>query len=401
MANVIKSLKEKFPDIYNLLLQNQKNQKNLIFFGPNKQLYARDSLGDKSFYYNHIFQKSKFDPTLYINFYGKVLKAITEKEFKTYLGWTREMTINIIEQGYNEDSLFFYQTDGICIEKDADYSKIKTEKITIPVEQCADSSQYLTYYSKFNTPVYNNFQKGIQSMDSFIFSLKYNYLLIKGHEEYYSNIFRNNISKLISSFELIFKNNSIVAREYVDSYIFSQMYDLIMKKLASFYINEQKDLKKKLDDNIEKFGVLELKLDRSLSKCTFSETLKNFENLKDKKTSFEKSNCLIEINNIMIKEAETIYESENEKKFDIQGDTLAACWTYILAKYMYENDVNFIYLEYLFFKYFQIGKGYEENDYIKINFIGAMESIQNELTIIDNNIEQRPLTKPYKVITFQ
>ena len=116
MANVIKSLKEKFPDIYNLLLQNQKNQKNLIFFGPNKQLYARDSLGDKSFYYNHIFQKSKFDPTLYTNFYGKVLKAITEKEFKTYLGWTREMTINIIEQGYNEDSLFFYQTDGICIE---------------------------------------------------------------------------------------------------------------------------------------------------------------------------------------------------------------------------------------------------------------------------------------------
>ena len=82
-----------------------------------------------------------------------------------------------------------------------------------------------------------------------------------------------------------------------------------------------------------KFLVPEIDRDR------FSETLKNFENLKDKKTSFEKSNCLIEINNIMIKEAETIYESENGKKFDIQGDTLAACWTYILAKYMYENDI--------------------------------------------------------------
>ena len=60
MANVLKSLKEKFPDLYLLL----KNQNNLRFFAPNKLLYAKDSLNDKSFYYNHIFKKSEFDSDL-------------------------------------------------------------------------------------------------------------------------------------------------------------------------------------------------------------------------------------------------------------------------------------------------------------------------------------------------
>ena len=51
MADILKSLKEKFPDIYALLLKNQ-NEKGLIFFGPNKLMYSKDSLNDQSFYYN-------------------------------------------------------------------------------------------------------------------------------------------------------------------------------------------------------------------------------------------------------------------------------------------------------------------------------------------------------------
>ena len=400
MAFVIKSLKEKFPDIYELLLKNQKTQ-NLIFFGPNGQLYARDSLKDKSFYYNHIFQKSKFDPSLYTNFYGKVLKSISEKTFKTYLGWSLEMTINIIESNYNEDGLFFYQTDGICIEEYSQASKVKTDETSITIKRCLTSNEYLEYYSKYDLPLYTNFQKGINSMKSFIFSINNNFLLIKGHEEYYSKIFIQNINQFISAFEIIFKNNSIVAREFVDSYIFSNLYDKIMKKLDSFYQNEQKELKPKLDNNIEKYGIDELKLDNCLLKCTFNETFENLENLKNFKTSYEKSNCLIQINDAMIKEAKTVYEDEYEKKFEVQGDILLELWTYILAQYMHKNGVNFIYLEYLFFKYFKIGKGYEQNDYIIQNLVGSMEIIQNELLKVDNNVEQKPSTKPFKVFIFQ
>ena len=99
MALILQALKEKFPPIYELLLKNQK-EKNLIFFAPNKQLYSKNYLDDKSFYYNHIFQKSRFDPSLYTNFYGKVLKCVGGKTFKTYLGWSLEMTMNVIDEGY-------------------------------------------------------------------------------------------------------------------------------------------------------------------------------------------------------------------------------------------------------------------------------------------------------------
>ena len=127
MADILKSLKEKFPDIYALLLKNQ-NEKGLIFFGPNKFMYSKDSLNDKSFYYNHIFKKSEFDSNLYTNFFGRVLKSISEKTFDTYLGWKKKMTLNIVEQNTNEDGLLFFQTDGTCIEEFSDASVYSDKK---------------------------------------------------------------------------------------------------------------------------------------------------------------------------------------------------------------------------------------------------------------------------------
>ena len=399
MANVLKALKETFPDIYKLLIDNQK-EKNLIFLAPNNKLYDKNSLRDKSFYYNHIFHKSEFDPTLYTNFCGKVFKLINEKTFKSYLGWTKEMIINIIESNYNDEGLFFFQIDGICDELASDAKIVKTVQNSISVKKCLNSKEYLEYYSNYNLPLYNHFQKGIKSMDSFIFSIINNYLLIKGHEEYFAKFFNEKITKFISAFEIIFKNNPIVAKEYVDTYIFSNLYDIIMKKLDSFYSKELKDLKIKLNDNIDKYSIKELKLDESLLKCDFNETYENIDKLKNYKTSFEKTNCLIKINSIMLKEAKTVYEKENEKKFEIQGDLLIECWTYILSQYIYKYDINNIYLDYLFFNYFHIGKGYEENDYIIKSFIMSMELLKKELLSIDNTYEQMPSAKPVKIISF-
>lgn len=396
MSYVIKSLMDKFPDLYQLLLKNQK-KKNLIFLCPNKQLYARDSLNEKSFYYNHIFQKSKFDPSLYTNFYGKVLKLINDKTFKTYLGWSLEMIMNIIESNVNNDGLQFFQTDGICIEEYSQASKIKTDKQSLNLQKCKNSSEYLEYYSQFDIPKYSNFQKGIKAMKSFIFSIKNNYLLIKGHEEYFSKIFNEKLSKFISAFEIIFKNNSIIAREFVDSYIFSNLYEIIMKKLDSLYSNEQKDLKIKLEENINKYGILELNLDKSLMKCKFENIFNKLDNLKTFTTSFEKINSLIEINSNILEEARIEYENENNKKFEIQGDLLISLWTYILSKYINTKNENKIFLEYLFFKYFRINKGYEKDDYIIINFIGSMELLQKELLNEENIIDKKPSTIAVKI----
>lgn len=385
MALILQSLKEKFPSIYNLLLNNQKD-KNLIFFGPSKQLYAKNSLNDKSFYYNHIFQKSRFDPSLYTNFYGKVLKCVNDKTYKTYLGWSLDMTINVIEESYNEDNLFFFQTDGICIEQDSKADKI-SDRQSIPLKKFSTSSRYIDYYSKFNTSEYKDFQRGIRSMKSFLFSILNNYILLKGFEENFSSLIKEKINNFISAFEIIFRDKSTIAREFVDSYIFSILYDKIMKKLESFYSEEQAQLKKKIDENIDKYSIIELNLDSSLFNCKFEDAFEKIGHLKKYKTNFEKINCLFDIFNSMKNEIEIEYEKKNNKKLEIQGDILNSCWTYILANYIYKYEAKDVYNEYLFFKYFQINKGYEQNDYISISFISSIELMQQELLNTTQKIE--------------
>ena len=72
-------------------------------------------------------------------------------------------------------------------------------------------------------------------------------------------------------------------------------------------------------------------------------------------------------------------KKNNDKQLEIQGDILTACWTYVLANYIQKNNAKNIYHEYLFFKYFQMNKGYEKDDYISISFISSIELMQNEL----------------------
>lgn len=398
MNKVISSLKENFPDIYQFLLKNQK-EKHLIFLVPNGKLYARDSLTDKFFYYHHIFQKSKFDPTLYTNFYGKVLKLIKEKTFKSFLGWSIDLTINLVESNYNDDGLQFFLTDGICLEEFSNAQKVNTDEKSLPLQKCKNSSEYVKYYSQFDNQKYNLFQKGMKSMKSFILSIKNNYLLIKGHEEYFYHFFRDKLSKFISAFEIIFKDNLVISREFVDSYIFSNLYDIIMKKLDDFYSNEQKELKNKINENMYKYSIQELYLDSSLTRCKFDSAFNGLNKLKTLKTIYEKTNCLIETNSKIIQEARNEYENEKKIKFEVQGDLLSSLWTHVLAQYICKNSETKIFLDYLFFKNFRIS-GYEENDYIVINFISSIELFQKELLNKENDIESKPSTFPVKINSF-
>ena len=67
MATISKTLKEQFSDLYEILNKNQ-GENGLIFLVPNPSFYSIDSLNDKSFYYSHIFKRSNYAPTLYVNF---------------------------------------------------------------------------------------------------------------------------------------------------------------------------------------------------------------------------------------------------------------------------------------------------------------------------------------------
>ena len=378
MANVLKSLKEKFPDLYLLL----KNQNNLRFFAPNKLLYAKDSLNDKSFYYNHIFKKSEFDSDLLTNFNGKVLKKIKNNTYKTYLGWTYDKTITIIEELMNSDGINFSQTDSVCTDENQEVLKY-SDRQSIPLKKCETAKEYINYYSQYQNEEYNDFKRGIESMKSFLFYILNNCTLLKGYEENFAEILKGHIKKFISGFEIIFKDKSSIACELVDSYIFSQIYDKIMEKFDNFYSEEQKELKNKVIENISKYDISQFMIEKTIISLNinFDEAFDKIKKLKKYKTFFEKEKCLNKINESLINEVTTKYEKVTDEKLDIQGDILINCWTLFIANFIKKYEIKFIYRDYLFLKFFEIGEAKDKNGYITTNFIIAIETLKKELLI--------------------
>ena len=378
MANVLKSLKEKFPDLYLLL----KKQNNLRFFAPNKLLYAKDSLNDKSFYYNHIFKKSEFDSDLLTNFNGKVLKKIKNNTYKTYLGWTYDKTITIIEELMNSDGINFSQTDSVCTDENQEVLKY-SDRQSIPLKKCETAKEYINYYSQYQNEEYNDFKRGIESMKSFLFYILNNCTLLKGYEENFAEILKGHIKKFISGFEIIFKDKSSIACELVDSYIFSQIYDKIMEKFDNFYSEEQKELKNKVIENISKYDISQFMIEKTIISLNinFDEAFDKIKKLKKYKTFFEKEKCLNKINESLINEVTTKYEKVTDEKLDIQGDILINCWTLFIANFIKKYEIKFIYRDYLFLKFFEIGEAKDKNGYITTNFIMAIETLKKELLI--------------------
>ena len=81
-------LKTKFPELIELI-----TDKGYILIAPAKSVITVNDLTLK-FYYNHIYKVSKYDPTLYINLNGKIIKY-EGNHFDTFLNWTKELNLEI------------------------------------------------------------------------------------------------------------------------------------------------------------------------------------------------------------------------------------------------------------------------------------------------------------------
>ena len=406
MASILKALKEKFNDLYELLKKNQGDN-GLVFLVPNSIYYSKESLNDKSFYYSHIFKKSNYDPTLYVNFLGKVMSSLDGKKFKPALGFKSKFEVNVRGNGINEDNILFFSIDGICIDEQTQISIVgKEAEENFEFKRCDSSEEYIKYYSneQLKDKKFKRYIKAKTNLENFVYSMKNNNILMKDYEDSYSRIFNEFVSKLISIFSSIFKSNEnnnsnakiseIIAKEYVDSFVYKDLYNDIMNKLTEFYSVEEEQLNKKLKENINKFDIDELKLPNSIANCDFSSIYKNLKLLGEYKTSFEKTKFLLLMNETMINEAKRSYEKETGKNLEIQGDFIQSCWVYIIA---HSGSKNLI-AESIFFKLFQVKKGYGENDYIINAFVVAVELIRNELLKNENDINVYTV-KPFIVET--
>jgi hypothetical protein len=186
----------------------------------------------------------------------------------------------------------------------------------------------------------------------------------------------------------------LASAEFVDSYIFKDLYEEIMKKFREFYKEEEVQIKKQLKENIAKFSLDELKLPNSIANCKFSGVKKNLVKLPTFKTYFEKMNFLAEINEQIFNEVKDIYKKATAKNLDIQADTMIQCWIYVLANSSFDNLIP----ESLFFETLLLQKDKGQNAIIVSSFVGAVKYIKNELLKNEKDINVF-MVKPFVVTT--
>jgi ribonuclease BN (tRNA processing enzyme) len=236
--------------------------------------------------------------------------------------------------------------------------------------------------------------------------MKNNNILMKENEDAYGAVFSNSVSKLVSYFSALFQNFSensnlsekeqlkIAASEFVDSFIFKELYDDVMQKFKEFYKDEELQIKKKLKENINKFSIDELKLPNSIANCKFSCVNKNLANLALYKTYFEKKKFLSEINEQIIKEADDTYKKATGKELSKSADFMISFWMYILAHSGVDNLIS----EALFLETLNIQNEKGQDEVIANSFIAAVNTIKNELLRNEKDINVF-MVKPFVVTT--
>ena len=365
-------LNHEYPDLI-----KKMEEKKYILLIPKKKLITDSSMLTKRLYYNHIYYLDKYNEHLYINLNGKVLKYDHPK-LTTYLGWSKNMVLTVLDSYNSSSNILCYEIDNICdeyhytigqvINKDNQLKKFSTQK------------DYLHYYNNFLT-INENYKKTVERLEKFTNEMKYNYILIKGEEENYSKIFRDRTLKLINRIRDNLSNpkdeNMIVydiSAELVDSLIFNNIFNFLYGKINNFYENEEKNMKKILQENISKYDLNALNVDKIYNNCKFLNAIKKLDDINLYSTIFEKVKVLLEVNTLITEEAKNYYESGNKGNFIPQGDLLFSFWMYVVA---HSNTKNII-TEAKFLSFFGVRKNNEE-DYVLTTFISAVDAILKEL----------------------
>ena len=385
-------LHKSFPDLEKLI-----QERKYIILEPKKKLIVASAL-TKNFYYNHIFYISPYDPSLYINLNGKVLKYEHPK-FTSYLGWKKEMILTIKDSYSSMSSdITCYQLDNVCDE--INYTETKS----IIKDNQLQKKQNMDEYLKYNIELLKNetYGKAYDRLRKFTKEMKTNYMFMKGYEDNYSRIFNKRCNKIISKFTEVLRspkdeyNTSFaIASQLVDSLIFNDLYKYLFNQcLVNFNKEDEEKIKNFLKDNPPKYEWDGLKVDEIYNKCRFLSAIQFLDNISNYKTVFEKMEVLTNVNTLISEEAKNIYESHEKGNFIPQGDLLLSFWIYVVAHCKTKN----IIAESQFINLFGLN-GYNASNYVATTFVTAVDSIklellQSEKLILSQYVEPNKINLP-------
>ena len=349
------TLKASFSDLIDLIEKH-----DYIILEPKKKLIDKANL-TRNFYCNHIYYKSPYDDSLYINLNGKVLKYENPK-FVTYLGWKKDMVLTIKDSTKVFNGNQCFQLDNVCDEFNYTETKTLSNKSQLVRKKTFDE------YRSYNNVLLKNNQIYSEAFESrfkkFTKEMKSNYMFMKGYEESFSKIFNSRKEKIVKKFtDLLgsgtddYSTNYIIVSELVDTLTFNELYKYLFKEcLVKFYAEEEKKIKKFLKENPSKYDWDAMKVDEVYYKCRFEKAIQILDEISLKKTVFEKKQILNEVNKLITEEAKTVFESQKKKNFNMDGNDLLV--------------------------------GYNSDEFIAINFASAAQGIKDEILKNENTLSQ-------------
>ena len=139
------------------------------------------------------------------------------------------------------------QLDNVCDE--LRYTESKSISKVNKLKRCESREEYLEYYKYFSIHI-DTYKKNCHRLQKFNKEMKTNYILMKGFEQNYKDIFNERINKLISKFNEALRSpkddsniSYNISSELTESLVFTDLYDYIFNYLKEFNKNDEKKLK--------------------------------------------------------------------------------------------------------------------------------------------------------------
>ena len=177
------------------------------------------------------------------------------------------------------------------------------------------------YLKFFNDNKGENYDKIKIVLKELIHSLKNNFIFMKGHESSYVINFKENVNKFIDCYIigtqkneenikpfLSKKNSDNVIYQFVESLVFSNLYDFIKKNLNEFFKEKNEEFKNNVKESIYKYELSGLNVNEISKNCKFEKAIDKLNEIEKLKTVFEKTRLISEVNTLITEEVRNAYE---------------------------------------------------------------------------------------------
>jgi hypothetical protein len=287
-----KNLLEKHKDLVEM-----STKKKYTFIVPLAK-YITPNMLIRNFYDNHVFYQCDYDPKMYVNLNGRVLE-FKNNQFQTFLGFKRQMTFNVIEELMREIMNNVYTKviyiDNVIDETVYNQSSSVTSNLSKKdtMKRYNNKDDYVKYFG--NLVRLNDELKEIEyNLKELIDKLQNNYILIKGHVhtyyKYYQELvseFRTYLSSKLSKYKLDDAFNTII-HELTESLVFNKIYQFLFLNLKQFNVDEEAELKVKMNNLKNDFSFSIYKLDSVFNECKFRSAVAEIKKISSCSTPFEK-----------------------------------------------------------------------------------------------------------------